>query len=118
MVPPHCHRLCFSNLPARNTKCGFDVKPGNSDGNRAAVENRREIKLKTDCGIHGAVTANSLGATRTKRPFRVTKSNSNLSALQRIAKEEIYTSNYGNNQFAEEDEKEEEKGKEVGILNE
>jgi hypothetical protein len=45
----------------------------------------------------------------------VTKSNSNLSALQRIAKEEIYSSNYGNNQFAEEDEKEEGKG--VDILN-
>jgi len=47
----------------------------------------------------------------------VTKSNSRLSALQRITKEEIYPSNYGNNQLAEEDEKEEEKGKEVDIHN-
>jgi len=47
----------------------------------------------------------------------VTKSNSNLSALQRIAKEDIYSSNYGNNRFAEEDEQEEGKGKEVDILN-
>ena len=34
-----------SNFPARNTKCGFDGKPGKSDGHRAAVENRLEIKL-------------------------------------------------------------------------
>jgi hypothetical protein len=40
----------------------------------------------------------------------VTKS-INRSALQRIAKEETYTSKYGNNQFAEEEGKEERRRK-------
>ena len=69
----HASCVYVTNSPARNTKCGFDGKPGNCDGDRAAVENRLEIKLKP--------TAEYMGCNR-----QFTRGHSNKTSVLRDQK--------------------------------
>lgn len=113
----HASCIYVSNLPDWNTICSFDVKPGNCDGDRAALENRLEIKLRQTEEHMGCNRQFTWGPLEQNALFAWPKVLTDLHCSELLRKKLTPRSTeIINLQKKKEKKKEEGKGKEVVIL--